>query len=133
MFCLNEIFIRKFSGRFLNIFLTLLGWHWLIKLYGFQVYNFITNHLYIVFCSSPQVKSLSIIFYSPLMFFYLPPIPFSSGNQHTVVRVWVSYSLLNLFTFSPSPTETLPRLIAVSLFSVFMSLFLLCSLPYFVH
>ena len=37
----------------INIFsflLNLLGWHWLIKLYRFQVNSSITHHLYIVLC-----------------------------------------------------------------------------------
>ena len=36
----------------------LLGWHWLIKLYRFQVYNSITHHLYIVLCIHHPKSSL---------------------------------------------------------------------------
>ena len=35
---------------FFLLLLNLLGWHWLIKLYRFQVYKSIPQHLYIVLC-----------------------------------------------------------------------------------
>ena len=47
------------SGIINYYFLFLLNlsrWHWLIKLYSFQVYNSIRHHLYVV-CLSPQIKA----------------------------------------------------------------------------
>ena len=35
---------------FLHFLLNLLGWHWLTKLYRFQVYSSIMHHLHIVLC-----------------------------------------------------------------------------------
>ena len=88
------------NARWRNFFkLNLLGWHWLIKLHRFQVYNSITHHLCIV-CSPPQIKSPSITIYLPFTLFYLPhPTPFPSGNHHTVVCVHDSFFLCLI----PSP------------------------------
>ena len=38
--------------------MNLLGWHWLIKLYRFQMYNSTTHHLYIVLCVHHPKSSL---------------------------------------------------------------------------
>ena len=89
--------------------LNLLGWHWLIKLYRFQVYNSIIHHLYIVLCvHPPQVKSPSIPISTPFTLLYLPPIPFPSGNHHTVsvsMSFWflISLDLFTFFTHPPTP------------------------------
>ena len=54
--------------------LNLLGWHWLTKLYRFQMPNSITPRLYTVLCSPPQVVFHHI--YSPyiLLYFSQPPL-----------------------------------------------------------
>ena len=43
---------------FVEFFLNLLGWHWLIKLYRFQGYNPIIHHVYIVLCVHHPKSSL---------------------------------------------------------------------------
>ena len=57
---LNEIFVIYYL-------LNLLGWHWLIKVCRFQVYNSkYISPVYRIMRSPPQVKSPSITIYSPL-------------------------------------------------------------------
>ena len=48
-------------------------WHWLIKLYMFQIYNSITR---------------SVTIYPSCALSYLPPYPFPSGNHHIVISVY---------------------------------------------
>ena len=60
--------------------LNLLGWHWLIKLYRFQVYDSIMHHLFIVFCVFTTPSQVS--------FSYLPA-RYPSGNHHMgFLRLW---------------------------------------------
>ena len=67
----------------LLLLLKLLGCHQLIKLYRFQVYNFIH-----IIWSLPKFKSPSVTIYPPCSPFYLSPPPFPSVNHHTVVCVF---------------------------------------------
>ena len=80
--------ITKFPGRdkhFLSFFILfkLLGWHWSIKQYRFQVYSSIILHLYIVsYVHHPNSSLLP----SPLNHPWpssTAPTPFPSGNHHT--------------------------------------------------
>ena len=50
-----QTFWKSFKKTF---YMNLLGWHRLIKLYRFQVYGFITHHLYIVLCVHHPKASL---------------------------------------------------------------------------
>ena len=67
--------------------LNLLGWHWLIRFYRFQVYISMIHDLYIALClhlkpnhpPSPWIRP-------PLPF--TAPRPLPSGNHHTVVCVY---------------------------------------------
>ena len=94
------------------------------------VYFCNTASLYCTVCSPPQVtchQHLSLL--HPL----LPPsILFPSGNHR---KQCLSFFLCLIPSFfSPShPLQFLFPLTVVSLFSVFMSLFLFCLLVYFVH
>ena len=46
--------------------MNLLGWHWIIKLYKFQVYNSIIHHLYVALCVyHPKSSLLSLPFILP--------------------------------------------------------------------
>ena len=89
-----------------------------------------------------------VIFYYILLFMLLqlsplfplcppPPISPPTGNPHAVVHVHGSWILTHVLWLIPSPSFTqcpspCSPLIAVSLFHGPMSLFLLCSLVYFV-
>ena len=88
-----------------KFYLNLMGWHWLIKLYRFQVYSFIIHHVCFIVRSPPQIMSFSFTIYFPYTFSYLPPPPFPSGNHHTVVCVWEGlFFCLIPSPFSPRPT-----------------------------
>ena len=43
---------------FLSYFKKIFEWHWLIKLYRFQVYNSIIHHMYIAVCVHPRSSLL---------------------------------------------------------------------------
>ena len=74
--------------RELKKFIKSIGWHWLIRLYKFQVYNSIIDRLYIALCVHYlKVKSPSITIY--LTLFTL--LTFPSANHSTVVCVWVFF------------------------------------------
>lgn len=74
---------------YFSFFKFLLGWHWLTKLYRFQVHNSTIHHLYTV---SSVHHLISRLLPSPFM----PPLSsftslnphFSSCNHHTVVCVF---------------------------------------------
>ena len=109
---------------FVYLLLSLLGWHWLIKScrFGVQLYN--TGYC-IVFTTPSQVS------FHPLFTLLYFPHPLPSGHQHTVVCVYECF-LLSPLPFSPSLPSPSP-LTAVSLFSIFRSLFPCCLLVDFVH
>ena len=84
---------HKFNNTELLLFLleqsllNLLGWHWLIKLYRFQVDNSTIHHVYIVLCvHHPKSSLLPSPFNLPLPLLP-PPTALSSDNHHTVVCV----------------------------------------------
>ena len=137
---LKNVFIKIKNkvvfSLFLKFLLNWLGWHWLIKLYRFQVYNSIIHYLYIVLCVhyQSQVFCYHLYLLYPLL---LPPTtPLPSGHHHTVVCV-CEFFLLSMFSlvssfFNPAPQHPYP-LTAVSLLSVSISLFLFCLLAYVIH
>ena len=124
---------RVYNTLFL---LNLLGWHWLIKLYSLQVYLFYNTHTSSVHCivwSPPQVRSPSVTSYPPFTLSYLLPPLSPPGNHCAVVCLWgFLFFFLNLFTFLILPPKPSP-LTAISLFSISMSLSLFSLLVYFVH
>ena len=76
------------SGSSLNMLLNLLGWHWLIKLHWFQVYNSIVRYLYTIL----SVYSIPCVRHPESSLVSLPCIPlypflsasltsFPSGNH----------------------------------------------------
>ena len=87
---LSGFFLCSFIYFYL-IFIELMGWHWLIKLYRFQVYDSVTHHLYIVLCvhhPKPSLLPTPFILLYPLLHL---PTPLPSGNHHTVLLVYVSF------------------------------------------
>ena len=60
-------------------------WHWLIKLYRFQVYDSII--IICILCVHPKSCLLPPPFI-PLYPLRPPPPPFPSGNKHTIVCLW---------------------------------------------
>ena len=70
--------------------LNLSGWHWLMKLYRFQVYNSTIHHLYIIILCFNHPKSNLIL--SP----FIPPFPSSTCPHPTfplVITVWLFVSI----------------------------------------
>ena len=67
------------SGSSLNMLLNLLGWHWLIKLHWFQVYNSIVRYLYTILSvySIPCVRhpESSLVSLPCIPLYPLPPPP----------------------------------------------------------
>ena len=116
----------------LHLFLlNLLGWHWQITLYRFQVYNSIMYHLYTVLCVQHSKSSLlPSLFITPLLSPTCIQFPFPSGNQHICLCLWGFVVCLIHSFFHPIP-QPLSPLTTVSLFS--MSLFLICLLFYLVY
>ena len=97
------------------------GWHWLTKLYGSQVHNSTTHHLYTVLCSPPQVKAPSITIYTSSTPFYLPPHPLPSA---ITIMLSVSMRVFCLFSFlfNPyTPTQPPKPPTAISLLSMYES------------
>ena len=90
--------------------MNLLGWHWLIKLYRFQVCNSLILHLYIVLCVHHPNSSLLPSPFIPHLPSSTSPTPFPSDNHHTVVCVYevVFFFCLIHSHFSPSPVTILP-------------------------
>ena len=102
---------------FLFFLLNLLGWHWLIQSYSFQVYNSIVQHMYTALCAHRPLPS------------YTPPPSFPAGPHHTVVCVWVVCFFacwLHPLTFSTQPSTALPSDSCQSVSILFVSLF--CAL-----
>ena len=87
--------------------LNLLGWHWFIKPYRFQVCNSTKCHLLTASCARCPRQSLFASLFMPLL--CLPPhtpTPFPSGDLHTVVCVYVSYIYFHFLPLIPSPSFT---------------------------
>ena len=79
------------------------GWHWLIKLYRFQVYTSKIYHLYNVSCVHYSMSSLvPSLFIIPPYPFLPHPTPFPSGNHHTLFCELLL--LFVLFCFFEQPT-----------------------------
>ena len=118
---------------FIFLFLNLLGLHWLIQLCRFQVYNSIIHHLYIILCVYHPKSQVSFHHHLSLLYRLLPPpTPFPLVIT-MLLSVSMSFFLFCLIPlpFLPGPPNPLPT--AANLFSVTMSLFLLCWFVYFVH
>ena len=72
---------------FLFMLFNLLGWHWLIRLYRFQVYISMVQGLYMAVCSPPKVKSCSVtiylapftLYHSSVLFTLITTIPLSGS------------------------------------------------------
>ena len=109
---------------FIYFLLNLLGWHWLIKVYRFQVYNSIIHHLYIVlWVHHPKSSLLPSPFMPPLLSSTPPHAP--SLWQSPSCRLHPHESFLS-FAESLHPSHPASPLTAISLFSVSMSLSPLC-------
>ena len=68
------VYILSFYFLICVFLLNLLGCHWLIKLYRFQVYDSIIHHLYIVLCvHHPKLNFLPSPFISAIPFSASPP------------------------------------------------------------
>ena len=81
-----------------------MGWHWLTKLYKFQVDNYTAHHLYTVLCVYYPKSSLCL---SPLISPYPVPPPTSPsppGNNHLVVCIHEFYFPF----FFPQPPSQSP-------------------------
>ena len=111
--------------------LNVLGLHWLIKLYRFQVYDSIIHHQYRTVCSPPQVISFHHHL-CPYTVSYFPHPSFPLVITTLLSMAMRFCSLLNPFTFF-TQLPTFSRLTAVSLFSVSMSLFLFCLFVLFIR
>ena len=91
------------------MFIEYIGWHWLIKLYRFQVYSSIMHHLYNVLCvHHPRSSLIPSPFTPPFTLFYLPPPPFSLViTKQLSVSVSVSlvffFQSLHFFHLPPLP------------------------------
>ena len=112
---LGIVFYLKIKINLMN----LLGWHWLIKLYRFQVYSskYIICILYRVFTAPSQVSFISIS--PPFTLFYL-----SSLHLPLVITMLLPVSVKFFFSlclipspFSPSPLA--PSLLRRPLFCAF--------------
>ena len=69
-------------------FIKILEWHWLIRLYTFQVYTSMTHDLHIALCAHhPKSNHLPSPYIWPL-YLLLLPTSLSSGNYHAVVCVY---------------------------------------------
>ena len=109
------LFLVSHCASLKNILWNLLGLHWLIQLYRFQVHNSLIHHLYIVLCvHHPKVSLLPLAFIPPLPYSTCPPFPLVIT---ILLPVSVRVFSLNLFT---SFILTLPTLLASNscLFSV---------------
>ena len=99
-----------------------------MKLHRFQVYNSITHYLYIVLCVHHPKSSLLP---SP----FITPLP-SSTSSHTPFPLVINmllcqyfFFLLNPFTFSHSPSTSLPSNSCQSVLCIYESFYFV----YFVH
>ena len=97
-----NVFFKKFLSD-------LLGWHWLIKLYRFQVHCSMIHHLYIISCVHQPKSSLLLSPFIPPLPSSPAPTPFTSDNHHTVVCVCEGFFCLILSSFLySSPLHTTP-------------------------
>ena len=93
--------------------LNLLEWHWLIKLYKFQVYNSIVHHLYIALCVH-HTKSSPLPSLSPRIRPWpssVSPTPFPSRNQSPLCALGMSFCsffLLHPFALFSQSLKLLP-------------------------
>ena len=78
----TELHQPGLEAIFLKFLLNLLGWHWLTKLYRFQVYNFIIHHLsiaispkYNFFLSYLPVKTYPFLMTRPVPLFQWNMVP----------------------------------------------------------
>ena len=110
------------NRSFKKIWLNLLEWHWLIKLYRFQVYNSITHHLYVVLCiHHPQSSLLPSLFIPP------SPTPFSpSDNHHTFVCLNKFFCMLTSFIFFTQCPNPPPSNICQSVFWIWVFFYFVC-------
>ena len=98
MLCWEDCFTFLHCILFCLFLSNLLGWHQLIKLYRFQVYNSIKHYLYKYYFFTIPSQFLSITIYSPFALFYHHPLlPFPSDNHHTAVSAWVFWVLFFVF------------------------------------
>lgn len=95
---LFKLFNQPFFGRTLFfLFSKLLGKYWLIKLYGFRVYNSMIHDIYIALCihhaKSNRLWSTHIWSLHPLLL----PHHLPSYNHHTIVCAYEFFLLLICF------------------------------------
>ena len=87
--------------------MNLLGWHWLIKLYRFQVYNSIIHLL--LYCVFTTTGQFSFHHYLSPLYPLLPPPPASPLVililLSVSVRVCFLFFLLTCFTFFTQPLQ----------------------------
>ena len=103
--------------------LNLLGWHWLIRLYSFQVHFYDTWSVHCIVCPPPKVKSSSVTL-------YLTPTHFPSGHHHSVVCVYDSLFVLLLCSFVAfSFISHMSEIIWFLTFSSLLSLSMVFSRP----
>ena len=133
MFLLKCLKILKLNSGTVNIkslllfknLLNLLGWHWLIKLHRLQVHNSIIHLCVVLSVHNPNSFHHHV---APLALFYLLPRPYPAFPLVITdyCLCWVLFCfvvcLISSLFFTPS------SLTAVSLFSIYESVFLLVYL-----
>ena len=87
---------------FFSFLLHLLEWHWLTKLYKFQVHNSPTRHLYTVVCVHHSNSLSPVISLYPSS---LPP-PSPPNNHHTFVQFCEFFSFF--FLIPPPSNHPIP-------------------------
>ena len=87
--------------------LNLLGLHWLIQLYRFQVYNSIIHHPYIALCVHTESQ---VSFHHHLLPPYPVPLPLPPFPLVIAIQLSVSegYSFCFCFCSIPSPISPSP-------------------------
>ena len=108
-----------------------MGWHWLIRLYRFQVYSSMIHHLYIVLCVyHPKLNLLyHHIFYLTPFTLYDPPTPIPSGKDHTVVCVYEFLSVWFFCSFICCFQFYIPHMTEIIWFLIFSDWFKRKSFP----
>ena len=86
LICIQSHFIQA------SLCVKCLEWHWLIRLYRFQVQNFITHHLYVVLCVHHPRSSLL-----PSPFILLYPLPPPPPPSPLVIAILLSVSMSCVF------------------------------------
>ena len=104
--------------------LNLLGWHWLIKLYRFQVYISTIHHLYIVLCVPTPSQVSSITIYPCFTLFYVPHPLSLWQSPYCFLCLWVFF--LNPFTFSPSLLTPSHLELSVCFLCLWVSFYFVC-------